>query len=166
MEIRQAKEKEDFLKCWEVVHDLRPHLDQDRYLTLMLYMIDEGYKLIFVEENGKAVSFCGYRITTMLHRGRSIYIDDLATLKVASRKGYGKALLDWVLNVARENELQSIHLDSGHHRHDAHRLYLNFGFKITSHHFAMDIEPSELLDNMYTENIAELDEDLGGFTLA
>lgn len=67
MEIRQAIEKEDFLKCWEVVHELRPHLDPDRYLTLMLYMLDESYKMIYIEEEGKAVSFCGYRMITMLH---------------------------------------------------------------------------------------------------
>ena len=127
------------MKCWEVVHHLRPHLDQDRYLILMLYMIDEGYKLIYIEENGKGVSFCGYRVTTMLHRGRSIYIDDLCTLPEARGKGHARALLDCVLKDARDGELQTIHLDSGHHRHDAHRLYLNFGFKITSHHFAMEL---------------------------
>ncbi|MGZ3845301.1 MAG: GNAT family N-acetyltransferase [Flavisolibacter sp.] len=140
MEIKQAKEKEDFLKCWEVVHELRPHLDRDRYLTLILYMIDEGYKLLYIEEDGKAVSFCGFRIVTMLHRGRSIYVDDLCTLKQAARNGHAKALLNHVLNYAREHELESIHLDSGHHRFNAHRLYLNFGFKITSHHFSMDLE--------------------------
>ncbi len=139
MEIKQAIEKEDFLKCWEVVHHLRPHLDQDRYLVLMLYMIDEGYKLIYIEEDGKAVSFCGYRLTTMLHRGRSIYIDDLCTLPEARGKGHAKALLNCVITNARKDELRTVHLDSGHHRHDAHRLYLNFGFKITSHHFAMDL---------------------------
>ena len=140
MEIKLAEEKEDFLKCWEVVHELRPHLDQDRYLTLMLYMIDEGYKLIYIEEDGKGVSFCGYRLTTMLHRGRSIYIDDLCTLPEGRGKGYAKALLNHVLSFARQEELQSVHLDSGHHRFNAHRLYLNFGFDITSHHFAMDVE--------------------------
>lgn len=140
MEIKTATEKEDFLKCWEVVHELRPHLDEDKYLTLMLYMLDEGYKMIYIEENGKAVSFCGYRITTMLHRGRSVYIDDLCTLPEVRGKGHGKALLDCVLKHAKKEELKSIHLDSGHHRHDAHRLYLNFGFKITSHHFAIDLE--------------------------
>ena len=57
MKIKQAKEKDDFLKCWGVVHELRPHLDQERYLTLILYMIDEGYKMIYIEESGKAVSF-------------------------------------------------------------------------------------------------------------
>jgi GNAT superfamily N-acetyltransferase len=140
MEIKQAKGKDDFLMCWDVVHELRPHLDQEQYLTLILYMIDEGYKMIYVEENGKAVSFCGYRVTTMLHRGRSIYIDDLCTLPEARGKGHAKALLDYILGKARSEELQSVHLDSGHHRHDAHRLYLNSGFKITSHHFAIEIK--------------------------
>jgi GNAT superfamily N-acetyltransferase len=147
MKIKQAKEKEDFLKCWEVVHELRPQLDPDRYLTLMLYMIDEGYKMIFIEENSKAVSFCGYRITTMLYRGRSIYIDDLCTLPEARGKGHAKALLAYVLEKGREEGLQSIHLDSGHHRYDAHRLYLNFGFKISAYHFEMDAESSMVLPN-------------------
>lgn len=140
MKIKQAKEKEDFLKCWEVVHELRPNLDQERYLTLILYMIDEGYKLIYIEENDKGVSFCGYRIVTMLHRGRSIYIDDLCTLPEARGKGYARALLNHVLKEAKKEELESIHLDSGHHRHAAHRLYLNFGFNITSHHLAMELK--------------------------
>lgn len=140
MKIRQAKEKEDFLKCWEAVHELHPHLDQDRYLTLMLYMIDEGYKLLYIEENNRAVSFCGFRITTMLHRGRSIYIDDLYTLPEARKKGYAKALLNCVVKEARYEELQSIHLDSDHQRSDAHRLYLNFGFAISSFHFAMELK--------------------------
>ena len=153
MEIKQAKEKEDFLKCWEVVQELRPHLDQDRYLTLMLYMIDEGYKLIFIEEDGKGVSFCGYRRTTMLHRGRSIYIDDLCTLPEARGKGHANALLNCVLEEAAKEELQSIHLDSGHHRHNAHRLYLNFGFNMTSHHFALDVKSRLPLD---LENMVEI----------
>ena len=157
MEIKQAKEKEDFLKCWEVVQELRPHLDQDRYLTLMLYMIDEGYKLIYIEEEGKGVSFCGYRITTMLHRGRSVYIDDLCTLKEASGKGHAKALLNHVLSYARHEELVSIHLDAGHHRFDAHRLYLNFGFRITSHHFAMDIEILHELQEVQFDTVVELE---------
>lgn len=139
MKLEQAKEKEDFLKCWEVVRELRPHLDQEQYLTLILYMIDEGYKMVFIEENGKAVSFCGYRVTTMLHRGRSIYIDDLCTLPEARGKGHARALLNYVLREARQQELQTVHLDSGHHRHDAHRLYLNSGFRITSHHFATEL---------------------------
>jgi GNAT superfamily N-acetyltransferase len=139
MEIKEAREKEDFLKCWEVVCELRPQLEQETYLTLMLYMLDEGYKMIFIEEGGKAVSFCGYRHTTMLHRGRSMYIDDLCTLPQARAKGYARSLLEFVIAEARKEELQTVHLDSGHQRYDAHKLYLNLGFRITSHHFALQL---------------------------
>lgn len=156
MKIKQAKEREDFLKCWEVVHELRPHLDQEQYFKLILHMIDEGYKLIFIEENGKGVSFCGYRPTTMLHRGRSIYIDDLCTLPEARGKGHAKALLDYVLKEAGKEKLQSIHLDSGHHRYDAHRLYLNFGFKITSHHFAMELNSALELPDVEVSDTTEV----------
>ena len=139
MDIQQATTKEDFLKCWEVVHELRPQLDEERYLTLMLYMLDEGYKMIFIEESGKAVSFCGYRPMTMLYSGRSIYIDDLCTLPEARGKGHAGVLLNYVVKEAKKEEMQSVHLDSGHWRHDAHRLYLNQGFKIIAHHFVLDL---------------------------
>lgn len=33
-----------------------------------------------------------------------------------------------------------IQLDSGLQRHDAHRLYLNYGFKIIGHHFSLDLK--------------------------
>ena len=35
----------------------------------------------------------------------------------------------------KEKGFELITLDSGHHRHTAHRLYLNKGFEIKSHHF-------------------------------
>ena len=139
MEIKQALSKEEFINCWGVVQHLRPRLNLDSYLNLVLYMLDESYKMMFIEEDGRTTSICGYRYTTMLHRGRSIYIDDLFTLEDARGKGYASALLDHVLAEALENNLQSIHLDSGHQRYDAHRLYLSKGYRITDHHFELEL---------------------------
>jgi hypothetical protein len=64
--------------------------------------------------------------------------------------------LDYVLEEAKKQELQSIHLDSGHQRHDAHRLYLNFGFSITSHHFAMELKSSMELQNVQGSDTTEV----------
>ena len=44
-------------------------------------------------------------------------------------------LLDWMLVEAERNGCDSFQLDSGVHRHDAHRLYLRWGLAITGHHF-------------------------------
>jgi GNAT superfamily N-acetyltransferase len=140
MEIKEATTKEDYLKCWDVVHELRPHLTEETYLTLMLYMIDEGYKMIYIEDGGRAVSFCGYRPMTLLYTGRSFYIDDLCTLPEARGKGHAGILLKYVVDEAKREEIKAVHLDSGHWRHDAHRLYLNYGFKIIAHHFVLELK--------------------------
>ena len=66
---------------------------------------------------------------------KHFYIDDLSTLPQYRGKGYGSALLDFVINEAKSLGFDVVTLDSGHQRHDAHRLYLNKGFTISSHHF-------------------------------
>ena len=141
MEIRKASSKEDFTKCWEAMQQLRPRLRLDEYLVLSLYMQDEGYKLIYIEEHDKALAFCGYRFQTMIHYGRSIYIDDVFTLPKA--RDQASALLNYVLQQAKLAGVQSIHLDSSYQHSEAHRLYMNHGFKIESHHFVLHLKTSE-----------------------
>jgi hypothetical protein len=52
-------------------------------------------------------------------------------------KIHGGQLLKWVIEQAKEEQCDQVHLDSGPHRHEAHKLYLNHGFKIIGHHFAL-----------------------------
>jgi GNAT superfamily N-acetyltransferase len=65
-------------------------------------------------------------------------VDDLSTLPPARRRGHAQALLDWLAAEARRLGCDELHLDSGvgPDRAHAHRLYLNAGLRITSHHFA------------------------------
>lgn len=139
MEIKLAESREDFLKCWEVVTVLRPQLDRERYLTHVLHMMDEGYKMIFIEVGKMAVAFCGYRKQTMLHRDRGIYIDDLSSLPAFQAKGYASVLLKYVMNEAKQLRLKSIHIQSCPHCQDTRRLYLDHGFHIISEHFALEL---------------------------
>ncbi|MFN2438148.1 MAG: GNAT family N-acetyltransferase [Chitinophagaceae bacterium] len=141
MEIKKASSKEDFTRCWEAMQKIRPCLSLDQYLVLNLYMQDEGYKLIFTDKDEKIVAFCGYRYQTMIHYGRSIYIDDVFTLPAA--RHHATVLLNYVIREAKTAGVQSIHLDSLHQRSQAHRLYMNYGFKIESHHFVLRLKSSE-----------------------
>lgn len=139
MEIKTAQTQEDFLKCLEVMQALRPHLTAESFLDLVSKMKEESYTLIYIEDNGKAVSACGFRYLTTLFEGRYIYIDDLSTLPEARGKGHAGALFDYVVEKAKSEGLPAVHLDSGHHRYDAHRLYLNKKMKIVYHHFRLEI---------------------------
>ena len=140
MKIKQALNEADILKCRNAILALRPHLNETDLVKLVTDMQKEGYKLIFVEtEDGKAAAVCGYRYLQFLFCGKHFYIDDLSTLPEYRGHGYGSALLDFVAEEAKELGFDVISLDSGHHRHDAHRLYLNKGFYISSHHFTKKI---------------------------
>ena len=93
---------------------------------------------VFEDEVPHAVAAAGFRVGHMLAWGRYLYVDDLSTLPEARRRGYGRLLLEWLTEEARRLGCEQLHLDSGvtADRYDAHRLYLNTGLAITSHHFA------------------------------
>lgn len=135
-EIRQAQSEADLLACWDVLHALRPHLVREDYLATMRDMVAGGYHLAYIALEGKAVAAIGYRYQQFLYNGKHIYIDDLSTLPEARGLGYGGRLLDHVEALARAAGLKTVTLDSGFHRHDAHRLYLNKRFVIASLHFS------------------------------
>ena len=99
----------------------------------------EGFTIIYIEEDNKPVAFAGFRRMQTLYAGKTIYIDDLSTLPDYRKNGYGKKLLNYIIDLARKENLDAIHLDSGHTRFDAHRLYLNMGFQISSHHFVLKL---------------------------
>jgi GNAT superfamily N-acetyltransferase len=140
MNVQTAVSAEDIKKCWKVIHELRPHLIEDDFVSLVTDMMKEGYMLSFIEENGIALAAVGYRYLQFLFNGKHIYIDDLVSLPEARGKGYAGALLDHVTALAKEKGYTSVTLDSGHHRYDAHRLYLNKGYNIIAHHFVQSFK--------------------------
>jgi len=136
MEIKIAHSDSDILKCFKVIKELRPHLAEESFLSLIKKMMTEGYELAFIEENNRAVAAVGFRYLQLLYNGTQYYIDDLTTLPESRGRGYAGRLLDFVETLAREKGFNTVTLDSGHQRFDAHRLYLNKGFKIVAHHFS------------------------------
>ncbi|HRI60722.1 MAG TPA: GNAT family N-acetyltransferase [Saprospiraceae bacterium] len=135
MQIQLARTHADILKCWPAMKLLRPHLEEAAFVPLVKNMLSEGYELAFIEENGQAAAAIGFRYQQKLFDGKQIYVDDLTTLAEHRGKGYGGMLLDFVFDLARQHGYACVTLDSGPARHDAHRLYLNKGFLISSMHF-------------------------------
>jgi GNAT superfamily N-acetyltransferase len=139
LKVTLATTDEDIEKCFLVLQALRPHLQKDMYLQRIRSQQAQGYQLAFVGNESLAFSAIGFRMMEMLYCGRFIYIDDVSTLPEHRGKGYAGQLLDWVVELAKENNIGQIHLDSGHQRHTAHRLYLNKKFNIISHHFMREV---------------------------
>ena len=139
MEIKFAQTDAEILECREVMLALRPHVPSEQFLSLVKEAMQTGYQLAYIPKAGKAVAAIGFRQLQFLFNGKHFYIDDLSTLPDHRGHGYGGQLLDFVAGLARERGFEVITLDSGFHRHDAHRLYLNKGFQIASLHFSLII---------------------------
>jgi GNAT superfamily N-acetyltransferase len=141
-EIKWADSDESIAKCWKVMHLLRPHLLESEFLQKVRIQQDEGFEMVFIEENEIAVAVMGFRIGHYLFRGKNLYIDDLSTLPDFRGRGYAGKLLDWAIHHAKVSGCDNVHLDSGFGpaRKDAHRLYLNKGFEVASLHFSIQIE--------------------------
>ncbi len=127
--------------AFAAMHALRPHLAgaDDFVRRVDDVQRAEGYRLVGVFGEGEqAEAVAGFRVLTMLHAGRHVYVDDLSTLPEARGRGHARALLDWIAEEGRRLGCGQLHLDSGvgPERQDAHRLYFNAGLRIASHHFS------------------------------
>ena len=139
MRIQEAITREDLVTCFEVMKELRPHHTLESFLGIMEQMKAEGYRLIFLEDNERAVCVAGFRLTTTLYDGLIIDFDDFVTLADARGKGYAGKLFDHLVGIAKENFIKTIHLNSNHRRFDAHRFYLNKKMNIVAHHFRIEL---------------------------
>lgn len=143
MTIRVAQTETDLQRCLPALRCLRPLLDDSTILALVKeQQTHERFSVAFVDsETDSAPAVITYRQMTLLVSGKTIYIDDLSTLPEARGNGYAGALLDFVIEQARQLGCQTVSLDSGHgpERTDAHRLYLNKRFRISSHHFMLTL---------------------------
>lgn len=139
--IQQISTVEQIQSCYEVMFQLRPHLiDEQAFIEQVQRQIAEGYQLASYQEDGQVMAVAGFRFLEFLAWGKVLYIDDLITNSEARKNGYGGKLLKWIIEQAKQMNCDQVHLDSGPQRHDAHRLYLNHGFKIIGHHFAINFK--------------------------
>ncbi|GAB2765405.1 hypothetical protein GCM10027275_03450 [Rhabdobacter roseus] len=137
MKIRFATTDADLLACRRAVQALRPLLTDERYDEAIRSTLADNRQMLFVDTGGEAAAVAVFETGYNLFRGKYLYIDDLSTLPEHRGKGYAGLLLDWILDYAEREGLQEVHLDSGvsEARTDAHRLYLNKRFQVTSLHF-------------------------------
>lgn len=139
-EIRELRSDADVLAGFPVMSQLRPHLSIDEYSAMVRRMQADGYRQAAVFKDDRAVAAAGFRILEMLNVGLHLYVDDLVTADVERSAGHGKALMGWLVDLAREAGCTAIDLDSGTHRRAAHRFYARERFEIVAFHFRRELD--------------------------
>ena len=136
MNIIRVSTYEETVLCFPVMQQLRVHLDLPAFLAATQRMKAQGYRLVaLADPEIRAVA--GYRKMEMLATGDVLYVDDLVTTETHRSHGYGKHLLDWLLEEAKRQQCQYLELDSGLQRLDAHRFYEQNKLAKAAYHFSV-----------------------------
>ena len=130
----------EILATRDLMLKLRPNIAPDEYLSIVRRMMQrDGYRLVMLTEHGRVRAVAGFRFNEMLARGRFMYVDDLVTDESYRSRGFGKALLDWLKDRAREHGCEQLHLDSSVQRALAHRFCFREGMIISGYHFTLTL---------------------------
>ena len=122
------------------MHQTMKDLSEQDFINLVSQQIKNGYKLIYMIDNGEVICVTGFIIAQKLAWGKHLYIDDFVTDKSVKSSDAAKALLDFVKIYAKQQNCNSIHLDSSVKREKAHEFYLEQNMKIDTYHFSMDLK--------------------------
>jgi len=137
--IKIATTDNEINNCYAVMSQLRPHILVDEFLPIVKDQMQNNYHLAYVESDGQVVACAGFRYSQNLAWDKFLYVDDLITDSQQRSRGYGKQLLDWLIQQARLNSCAQLHLDSGVQRLEAHRFYEREGISKTGYHFAINL---------------------------
>jgi len=138
--IRLATRDEEIADCFPVMHELRPHLVADEFVSRVRTQQASGYRLAYCIDEAVPVCVAGFRIGESLSWGRFLYVDDLVTHESARSRGYGSAMLRWLHEYAEKQGCNQLHLDSGLQREDAHRFYHREGMITAAYHFVTPLD--------------------------
>ena len=128
--------EETWLPKAQAVHrQLRPQLPED-YTEKMRRVFSAGGRMAVGLIGGEVAGVAVYRIYENTASGVHMYVDDLVTTEEHRSKGVGKALIDHLQALAKQQGCEVLTLDSATHRLGAHKFYFREGFSIVAFHFA------------------------------
>jgi GNAT superfamily N-acetyltransferase len=126
----------DWLRRAEPVHrQLRPDLPPE-YEAKMRRVFSGGGRMCVAVDGSQVTGVAVYRMYENTASGNELYVDDLVTDEARRSQGVGRALLGHLERRARAARFDSLALDSGTHRQQAHKFYFREGMVVTSFHFA------------------------------
>lgn len=136
---RVATTDHEIAAAFPVMRQLRAHLEEDTFVTTVRAAQRLGLQLVLHRADARVVAVAGFRILHQLKNGLVLYVDDLVTDEAARSGGHGDALLQWLVAHARALGCVAFELDSGVHRHGAHRFYFRQRMRISAYHFVLDL---------------------------
>lgn len=113
-------------EAFEVMVQLRTHLDQGEYARRLQTQKAAGYELVGAWQAERLVGVLGMRRVDTLARGAHLHVDDLVVRSELRGRGIGRRLLDFAEQDAQRRGLVALFLDS---RQEVIAFYEHLGYE-------------------------------------
>ncbi|CAG9001495.1 MAG: hypothetical protein CENE_03515 [Candidatus Celerinatantimonas neptuna] len=135
-------EEKDLNKAVEILLLLRPKYSSEQLSEqIKEQQCRHQYQLIGVfDEEAGLVGVAGFIEGCKLAWGRYLLIEDLMVTPQWQQSGAGGHLLKWLRHHGLQLGCKELHVNSSVSRFSAHKFYLQEGFRISSHHFSLQLQ--------------------------
>ncbi|MEN8303047.1 MAG: GNAT family N-acetyltransferase [Campylobacterota bacterium] len=128
MQIRELDLKELYT-VYDVLSQLRADLSYKEFEDLIYDMRHMEYKMLGIMDKEELITYAGVAVQTNFYHKRHLYVFDLVTDERYQGQGYGKMMLEYLVDYAKMGMCENIVLSSGFAREDAHDFYEKNGFE-------------------------------------
>ena len=122
-EIFELTTDAEWREALPVILELRPGLDIEATLQRRTTLLSQGYKLFGLVLNGKFVCVAGVAIHPHIARGADFWVHDLVTVSEARSRGYGKAMMRYLEQLAQSMGCSRISVHTQLKRDQAQKFY-------------------------------------------
>ena len=131
---------EEMLKYHELLQLMYPEMQKNDYERKLTEMLKNGYKQIAAFDHEACVGIAGYWINTRIYCDKYIDIDNVVVRTDFRSKSVGKAMMDWLENLARQEGCHHSILDAYVENRKAHKFYFREGYIIRGFHFLKSLK--------------------------
>ena len=124
-----------------VFRQLRPHLPTD-FVGRMKEVFATGAEMAACVVDGNVRGITVFRVFEKTFSGRELYCDDLVTDETARSTGVGRTMIAYMESIAAQRGCDTLALDSGCQRQQAHKFYFREGLTIPAFRFSKPVKKS------------------------
>ncbi|MFM2483887.1 GNAT family N-acetyltransferase [Celerinatantimonas yamalensis] len=107
---------------------------------LEMQQLSRQYKLIGVFKEDELVGVAGFVEGLTFAWGRNLLIEDFVIAPPWRYTGMAEQLIAWLRHYGLQLGCKEIHVNSGVQDFFVHKFYLQEGFRISSHHFSLQLQ--------------------------
>lgn len=127
----------DFLdNILDLVQKINPHKTFDELSQKQIEMFTyDHYHCFGIFNDNILVGLSSAWVTVRFYCGKQLEVDNLMVEPTLQSKGYGKILMEYLENWAKENGCLTVELNTYVFNERSHKFYFNQGYKIIGYHF-------------------------------